>query len=199
MSEIIKLADVKPDKDRYPYVCGDTETTGVDDYAEVIEVTMIEHDEYGNTGAMISYLCEPLSGEIPEGASKVNGIYMKDVKGYPSFMTGGVREDVIEFIKGRTFVAHNAPFDLRMMKLRVNNTFDTLKWARNKWGRGGNKLKQLILKIGLEWDDELAHRAEYDVRKTIEFFTWIKHPELIDKLKENKRFETLKMQTDLFD
>ena len=174
---MIKLADVEPDFIKYTHVGVDTETTGVVKYSEVIEVTCTEFNVDGEIGETISYLCEPVSGSIPAGASKVNGIFMADVKGMPSFLTGGVRTDVGTFIDERKVVAHNAPFDVRMMRInfRENQVEDTLKMARKKWPNGKNNLKACINKIGREWDDKKAHRAAYDVEKCIELYLYLKN------------------------
>ena len=186
---MIKLAEVKPDYIKYPFVTADTETTGFGDYAEVIEVAMTEHDIEGNVGATIHYMCEPLCGFIPEGASKVNHIYFDDVKGYPTYLTGGVREDCAEFLKSREFVAHNAKYDIDMMRIKPSSVYDTLEKARKKWPQGRNNLKAVCNKLGIAWDDDLAHRATYDVLQTIKVFAKLNNPE---------GPKPLKIQTDLF-
>jgi len=184
--EIIKLAQVEPNYEKYPYVTADTETTGFGDYDEVIEVTITEHNEKGETGAMIHYMCEPLKGYIPESASKVNGIKWEDVEGQPNYLTGGVREECSEFIGQRTFVAHNAPFDIRMMKIQPADVYDTLDEARKVFhNKRSRKLKDVCGYIGIPWDDELAHRASYDVEQTIKVFTYFNNPENLMILLEN--------------
>ena len=178
MEEIIKLAEVTPDYEKYSFVTLDTETTGLSDHDEVVEVTLIEHDINGETGAVLHYMCEPLKGYIPEEASKVNGIYFDDVKGYPSFLTGGVREECAEFIGQRTVVAHNAPFDLRMMKIKPADVYDTLSEARKRWpNKRSRRLEKVCEYIGIPWDPEQAHRASYDVEQTIKVFTYFHNPE----------------------
>ena len=167
---MIKLADVTPNHDKFPFVYADTETTGVDKYSEIIEISCTEYNLRGEVGATISYMCEPVSGHIPDGASKVNGIYMKDVIGKPSYILGGVRMDVAEFIGDRQLVAHNAQFDVRMMriKFREGQVECTLKKAKKKWPDGKHNLRACINKIpGETWDNALAHRASYDVEKGI--------------------------------
>ena len=172
MEELVKLADVQPDYEKYPYVCADTETTGLSKNAEVIEVTLTEFNKSGEKGVSLHYLCEPISGFIEPGASRVNGLYMKDVAGYPSYLKGGVKEDCAEFLSKRTFVAHNAEYDLGKMKINPNNVYDTLLKARKKWPRNRNNLKACINRIGKKWNDEEAHRASYDVDKCIELFLY---------------------------
>jgi DNA polymerase III epsilon subunit-like protein len=176
--EIIKLADVQPDYEKYPYVCLDTETTGFGDYDEVIEITLIEHNEKGEKGAMLHYMCEPLKGYIPEDAAAVNGIKWEDVEGQPNFLVDGVREECAKFIGQRTVVAHNAPFDLRMMKIKPVDVYDTLAEARKRYAnKRSRKLKSVCEYIGIPWDDEKAHRASYDVEQTIKVFTYFHNPE----------------------
>ena len=173
--KMIKLAEVTPDHSKYTHVCADTETTGVDKYSEVIEIACTEFNLKGEIGATIHYMCEPLSGYIPAGASKVNNIFMEDVKGCPTYIKGGVRLECAEFIGDRIITAHNAPFDIRMMRLQFddNKIADTLKLAKAEWPRGRVNLKACISKIGREWDDEKAHRATYDVEKCIELLLYL--------------------------
>jgi len=189
---IIKLADVTADHNRFPYVCADTETTGFGPHAEVVEITCIEHDIQGNTGAMITYLCEPLSGFIPPEASNVNHIYMEDVRGYPPYLTGGVREDVIGFLGYRTLVAHNADFDIEMMRIKPKDVYCTLKESRKRDPQRKHKLTILCRRLGIEWDETQAHRAEYDVRKTIEVFAHF------HGYGKDKEATLMRIQTELF-
>lgn len=173
--EMIKLADVEPNFTKYDHVCADTETTGLGKHDEIVEITMTEYNMDGEIGETISYLCEPISGKIPIGASKVHGIYIEDVLGCPTYTLGGVRMDCATFLEGRKLSAHNASFDIRMMRIKIDEKriVDTLKLARKKWPTGKNNLKACIKKIGREWDDSQAHRASYDVEKCIELHLYL--------------------------
>ena len=54
----------------------DLETTGLDkSTCEIIELCAIEFDMKGNIYNKMYYKLRPESGFIPEGASRVNGIY----------------------------------------------------------------------------------------------------------------------------
>jgi len=170
---MIKLADVEPDYEAFTHVFADTETTGVDKYAEVVEVTMTEFNKKGELGATITYMCEPMAGFIPAGASKVNGIHMDDVRGFPSYLRGGVREDCASFLGKRCFCAHNADFDVKMMKIKPAAIDCSLSRARKMWPSQPNNLKAACIRAGISWNEEEAHRASYDVSKGVELMLYL--------------------------
>lgn len=103
----------------------DTETTGFikhpnakpDLQPKIIEFGGVLIDTNGKELQVIDTLINP-ERSIPEAASKVNGIYDKDVKGAPLFKD--VVNDIAKiFKKADIMIAHNLPFDYGMMILEL--------------------------------------------------------------------------------
>ena len=176
---------------KYPFVCADTETTGLDPALnEIIEVAAIEFDIEGNIGESIVKRCSPIAGYIPKQASDVHGIMYDMIKDEPSYLKGGIREEVAKFIGHRTLVGHNMEnFDVKFLKVKPRRIEDTLKMCR-KESRGKNNLKAACKRHGIKWDDNKAHGAKYDAEKTIELFVKLKD-------KDRKKVES-KEETPLF-
>lgn len=87
----------------------DTETTGLDVTAEVIEVAII--DLVGNT--LLDTRIKPQAEHIPEEASRVNHIYDRDVADKP--LLPAVWKQIEEALRGATIIAYNAAFDSRLL------------------------------------------------------------------------------------
>lgn len=111
------------------------------------------------------------------GAIATHGIQESELIGAPS-----VREALGrfgEFSKGSTLVAHNAPFDIRVLELERQRVglpnpptvvVDTLRAARGQLsglGRGQYNLGKLAKRLGLEVP---THRAMADVWTTTQLF-----------------------------
>jgi DNA polymerase III epsilon subunit-like protein len=161
------MADVVSSE--FDFVCLDCETTGLDSQKdEVVEITAIEYNLTGKVGKIITRMCEPMSGYIPQGATAVNGITFEMVKGKPNYLTGGIREEIAGFLGNRTASGHNIiEFDSKFMRIILNKVYDTLQVCRSRFN-GGNKLKTACIRLNIKWDDKEAHRSEYDCLKTIE-------------------------------
>lgn len=165
----------------FPYVCADTETNGLDARVdEIVEITLIEFNMSGVRGEILSTLCCPKSMVIPHVVSEINGITMDMVRDKPNYLDGGIREQVAAFIGDRTLIGHNInSFDLKFMKVKPARTEDTLVMARRRFPGKSNKLKTVCNRLNIEWDNKKAHRAEYDVDRTIELFIKLKNFELV--------------------
>src|SRR5690554_2132118 len=92
-----------------PFCIFDTETTGLDNEAQIIEIAVI--DENGNT--LLETLVKPAVTISPE-STKVHGITESDVKTAPSF--DDVFLKLIEVTKGKRVIAYNNDFDNRLIK-----------------------------------------------------------------------------------
>lgn len=90
------------------YVILDTETTGLDDKAEICQIAII--DSSGNV--LLDTLVKPTC-PIPEDASAVHGITDDMVKDAPGW--ADVASRVAEIINVRTVVIYNAGYDYRML------------------------------------------------------------------------------------
>ena len=151
----------------------DTETTGFDRSAEIIEVAAVT--PRGET--LFDTLIRP-GGRIPADITALTGIAEKDVVGSPSFRE--VWEQLLATHCGsRAIIAYNAPFDIRMLQQNVQRHCGQM-WAplasdclmrayaryRGERQRGGafrcHKLGAACAQMGIAHDH--AHRALDDCR-----------------------------------
>lgn len=95
--------------DKSKYVILDTETTGLGKYDEIIEISIIDLD--GNV--MYDSLVKP-NRRITYDAYKIHGISDEMVDDYSDFKEQW--DDIYKAIKGKTIIAYNAKFDIRMIK-----------------------------------------------------------------------------------
>jgi DNA polymerase-3 subunit epsilon len=87
----------------------DTETTGLHDNAEIVQLAIIG----GKGEVILDTLIKPLD-DIPAAASAIHGIDARRVRHAPYFET--VWPVVNEVITGKTLVVYNAAFDMRMLR-----------------------------------------------------------------------------------
>lgn len=86
----------------------DTETTGVDSSAEVVQIAVIDHE-----GKEVFHsLIKPLS-PIPQSATDIHGITNEAVSCAPLFST--VYDELKELIGSKLLIAYNADFDKRIL------------------------------------------------------------------------------------
>lgn len=154
-------------------VCIDVETTGLDyQKDEIVEVCAIKFDRFGKAIDTFYELCEPISGCIPQEASRVNGITMDKVRGKPHYMD--IRANLASFIGKSKVIGHNVrEFDLKFLKIEPADIEDTLEMCRKIWP-GKNRLGEACRKVGIEFDPKQAHAATYDVKACIELYLRLK-------------------------
>lgn len=87
----------------------DTETTGLSDSAEIVEISIIDHK--GNT--VMDTLVKP-AHPIPADASRIHGITNEMVAGAPTWPE--LHEQFNSIITGKTLVIYNADYDTRLIK-----------------------------------------------------------------------------------
>lgn len=87
----------------------DTETTGLDDHAEIIEIAIVDR-----SGAILLDTFVKPSQPISEAASAVNGVRDDDVAGAPSW--NDIAPQVAELLAGKLAIAHHVAFDDRMLR-----------------------------------------------------------------------------------
>lgn len=122
-------------------VFGDTETTGATEEDRIIqnahavalfnkEDNSIEVKHY-----IEEYIMPPL--DIKPGAAVVHGIWKQDLIGAKPWIESQSKEE-LEFLcdSGASYVAHNSPFDIKMLSKEglvwpLHKIFDTLRVARN--------------------------------------------------------------------
>jgi DNA polymerase III subunit epsilon len=108
----------------------DTETTGLNRSDEIIEISIIDNEGQ----PLFESLIKP-SQPIPPDASRIHGIYDKDVEGARTWPA--VWPQIRSMLFGRLVIIYNEEFDVRMMRqshARYNlpwkekfNTFDLMK------------------------------------------------------------------------
>ena len=97
----------------------DTETTGLDERSEIVEISLIDSDG----SVLLDTLVRPLE-RIPAGATEVHGITNAMVADAPSWKAVWPR--VGELIAKRPVAIYNAQYDLKLMK--QSHTAHGLRW-----------------------------------------------------------------------
>lgn len=87
----------------------DTETTGLDNFSEIVEICIVEHD-----GEILYESLVKPTRQIPFDAVRIHGISDPMVQNAPYWIQ--VWEDVKPILYGRHVGIYNADFDLRMIR-----------------------------------------------------------------------------------
>lgn len=104
----------------------DTETTGLSDDAEIVEIAII--DKEGNT--LLNQLVKP-TGRIPPDVIAIHGINDNEVKDAPPFKT--IWPKIRKVLKHQSIVVYNASFDMRMITQSCQKYGITPKLDRFVW------------------------------------------------------------------
>ena len=164
----------------------DTETTGLEDDAEICEIAVIRHDG----SVVLNTLVRP-THSIPAKATRLHGITDADVRAEPS-IGEALSGDVRELLASRQVAIYNSDYDLRLLRQSAAAAmqYDVMKWVKRlranasycamhafaEWYGSWNArhgsykwqaLETAALHFGLSWDGE-AHRALADARMTLE-------------------------------
>lgn len=179
------------------YVVFDLETTGLkaQEGDSIIEIGAVKMKN-GKILDRFDLLINPgilISDEI----SGITSITNEMLKG-----KGNEKDGVIKFMKwvgDLPMVAHNARFDLSFLEMaylkydlgRINNNIiDTLALSRYLESHERyHNLATLVIRYGIDWDEEKHHRADYDSEGTALIFY-----KMLEKLKRNNitAFDELK-------
>lgn len=118
----------------------DTETTGLDSVAEVVEVSVIDASD---GTVLFDSLVKP-QRPIPSGAIAIHGIGNHMVADAPQF--GDIWPQLAQVLSGRNLLVYNADYDTRLIKqslkaatgespvLPVLETFCVMEWYAEFWG-----------------------------------------------------------------
>ncbi len=151
------------------YVAFDLETTGLStEYDHIIEfgAVLIEN---GKTVSKKQFFIKP-PVKISDFTTKLTGITQNDVN-HAKPLEQSI-DDILDYIKDHTLVAHNALFDLDFLQAamiktnrkKINNTvIDTLDLSRTMYeGRRAYRLGSIARLLKIPYDEAIAHRADYD-------------------------------------
>lgn len=96
----------------------DTETTGLSDKNDrIVEVAaMLFNPDTGETTEHFHRYVNP-QRDVPDECVKVHGLTNEFLAQQPTF--DQVAEELLEFVKSRNLVIHNAPFDVRMLNAEL--------------------------------------------------------------------------------
>lgn len=143
----------------------DTETTGNDLTKDrLVEVCYKKHSD-------ADIVCELFNPPLPISVDSmaVTHITNKMVQDKPAFQGSPMEKDLTSLLKNHILVAHNAPFDIAMLKaegLSVPQFIDTLRVARELDAEGKipkYNLQYLRYYLGIEIPEAKAHDAKSDV------------------------------------
>lgn len=175
----------------------DTETSGVnvaEDRILTCYAAIYDQGARVVPGMEWSWTIDP-GIEIPEGASNVHGMTTEWVRENGRKDAGVAVSEIYEVLRGAAdrdipIVAFNIPYDFTLLHYELirhgldSGVTDVLnrgifydplvhEKARDKYvkGAGQRKLGNMCKRNGVKFNEEEAHAAEYDVRKTAEL-TW---------------------------
>jgi len=159
------------------YVVFDLETTGLS----------TRHDYIIEFGAILMYKGNEVERkdffikppvEIPTIIKEKTNIKDSDVENARTFKE--CKDEILDFISGKVLVAHNASFDFGFLneelkrigeKPLTNTVVDTLDLSRSLFKtRRAYRLGNMARQYGVEYDEESAHRADYDAKVLAEVF-----------------------------
>lgn len=146
----------------------DTETTGLDGAARIIQLAIIDED--GDT--IVNTLLDTYDLISPE-AYKVHKISNEQLKGYPFF--ADIQLAVTDLLTGRQVGMYNAEFDMRMMRQSGTLSFNLFSpvcvmqkakehFGEEKWLSLADACKRLDIEL------DNAHDAFADARATAEVY-----------------------------
>ena len=159
------------------YVVFDLETTGLSvKFDSVIEFGAVLMYR-GNVVERKDFFIKP-PHPIPANITRLTNISNEDVADARSFAE--CKDEILDFVKGRVLVAHNASFDYGFLNdelRRINEpalpniVIDTLDLAKSMYrDRRHYKLGQIAKKFNVNYDEEVAHRADYDAEVLAQIF-----------------------------
>ena len=149
----------------------DTETTGLsfNEGHKIVEIACIETKDLIPTDKIFHKLINPRR-DMPESAFKVHGFTKEFLSNKKTF--DQIAEDLLNFIKGKKIIIHNANFDLGFLngelsaikKELINkvNVIDSLEVARNKFPGTSNSLDALCRRFNIDLSRRTKHNALLD-------------------------------------
>ena len=158
--------DLLSDKE---YVVFDLETTGLSTrYDSVIEFGAVLMYK-GHVKEQKDFFIKP-PFKLSDNIKNLTNISEDDLKDAKTFKE--CKDEILDFIKDRVLVAHNASFDYGFLNAELdriglpkltNPVIDTLDLSRSLFKtRRAYRLGNMARQYGVLYDEEVAHRANYD-------------------------------------
>jgi DNA polymerase III epsilon subunit family exonuclease len=159
-----------------PIAVVDVETTGASaDWGDRVIEMGIVRIENGQKVAEYEQLLDP-DRRVSAGITALTGISQHMVTGQPRFIDQIDR--ITQLLSGAIILGHNVRFDLSFINKEYRRcgkelpavlgpgvqVLDTVKIARRRFGRGGNGLGRLAMRLGIP--QVSAHRALADAQTT---------------------------------
>ncbi|MGQ4505951.1 exonuclease domain-containing protein [Dermabacteraceae bacterium P13103] len=154
------------------YLVIDVETTGFvpEKFDRILELAVLSVDASGEVEDEWSTLINP-GRDV--GATHIHGITASDVVNAPTFAE--VADHLLGCARGRTLVAHNAPFDVRFLSAEIRRagyslpesplpSVCTMRWAPHFVKAPSRRLHDLCSACGIDLQN--AHSAHGDALAT---------------------------------
>ena len=160
---------IDEDIDNCEYIAFDLETTGLSCYFDhIIEFGAVKIKDQAIVDRKQMFIKPPVP--IPEFIQEKTNITNDHVKDAKEF--NEVCDELLEWIGDGILVAHNASFDYGFLneelkrigeKPLTNPVIDTLDFSRSLFkNRRSYSLGHIARQYGVAYDEEVAHRADYD-------------------------------------
>jgi exodeoxyribonuclease X len=148
----------------------DTETTDKNDDSRLVQLAYKDL----TTGKTVNEYCKP-PVPISFGSMAIHHITNEMVDGKLAFDENGCKKELLELLKDRVVTAHNAQFDIAILKnegIAVDTFIDTLRVARHTLESEQYSLQYLRYSLGLPVSGD-AHDAMGDVIVLEALFTYL--------------------------
>lgn len=159
----------------------DTETTGLDASSghRIIEIGCVEFIDRQLTRNNLHFYLNP-EREIDEGASRVHGMTLDDLRDKPLFAQ--IADQFVDFCRGAEVVIHNASFDVGFLDAELarlghkgfrtvcDGVVDTLSMAREMYPGKRNNLDALCERMMIPNKHRTLHGALLDAELLAEVY-----------------------------
>ena len=133
----------------------DTETTGLGEDAEIVEISMIDA-----SGAVLLDTFVKPSKPIPEDATRIHGITDEMVVDAPTWAE--IHDKFISIVTGRTVVIYNAQYDVRVLLQTVDlNNLEASDRRKMMEALGSKGVACAMLNYAEFWGDWNESRGNY--------------------------------------
>lgn len=206
LSIVRNMIDIELEKAKYCVL--DFETTGLSSYYDhIIEFGGQRLDGLKVQESLQLFVKSPIS--IPEYITSLTKIDDELIK-KEGLEIEEALDKIVDFIGDRIIVAHNAEFDfsflndtlIRYGRKPINNpVIDTLDLSRSiHFDRKAHRLGNIARSYGITYDDDVAHRADYDTEVLAQvFIKMIQSLDNVITLQDLQNYQDEKCFMKLFD